>query len=82
MAVGLALAAFLRLWQLNKLGFNSDEAVYSGQAAAIANDPVLKPFFPVFRRILCSSRRSSRSATGSVPGDLFARLLADLAIRR
>jgi hypothetical protein len=30
-AVGLALAVFLRLWQLNKLGFNSDEAVYSGR---------------------------------------------------
>ena len=31
----------LRLWQINGVGFNSDEAVYAGQAAAIAGDPVL-----------------------------------------
>src|SRR5205823_910470 len=42
-------AAFLRLWQLNALGFSSDEAVYAGQAAAIAGDPALKGIFPVFR---------------------------------
>ena len=49
---GVAIAggsAFLRLWQLNALGFNSDEAVYAGQAAAIAGDPALKGIFPVFR---------------------------------
>ena len=45
----LALAAVLRIWQLNEVGFNSDEAVYAGQAAAIANDPELSEFFPVFR---------------------------------
>src|SRR5687767_9076776 len=39
MAAILALAAGLRVWQLNEVGFNSDEAVYSGQAAAIAGDP-------------------------------------------
>jgi hypothetical protein len=44
-----ALAAFLRLWQLNRLGLNSDEAVYAGQAAAIAGDEQLRPFFSVFR---------------------------------
>jgi Dolichyl-phosphate-mannose-protein mannosyltransferase len=76
--VGLALAAFLRLWQLNRLGFNSDEAVYSGQAAAIANDPVLKPFFPVFRAhpLLFQTILSFGYRLGT--GDLFARLLADL----
>jgi hypothetical protein len=47
-AIG-GVAAFLRLWQLNALGFNSDEAVYAGQAAAIAGDPALKGIFPVFR---------------------------------
>ena len=78
MAVALALAAFLRLWQLNKLGFNSDEAVYSGQAAAIANDPVLKPFFPVFRAhpLLFQTILSLGYRLGT--GDLAARLLADL----
>ena len=76
--VGLVLAVFLRLWQLNKLGFNSDEAVYSGQAAAIANDPVLKPFFPVFRAhpLLFQTILSLGYRLGT--GDLFARLLADL----
>ena len=43
------LAAVLRLWNLNALGFNSDEAVYVGQAAAIAGDPALRGLFPVFR---------------------------------
>lgn len=41
--------AFLRLWELNQAGYNSDEAVYAGQAAAIAQDPDLKEIFPVFR---------------------------------
>jgi len=45
----LAIAAFVRLWQLDAVGFNTDEAVYSGQAAALASDPNLTPFFPIFR---------------------------------
>jgi hypothetical protein len=45
----LLLAAVIRMWELNTLGFNSDEAVYAGQAAAIAQDPTLKDIFPVFR---------------------------------
>jgi hypothetical protein len=45
----LAGAAALRLWHLNATGFNSDEAVYAGQAAAIADHPQLADFFPVFR---------------------------------
>ncbi len=45
----LAVAAFVRLWRFNDLGFNSDEAVYAGQGASIAHDPELSPFFPVFR---------------------------------
>jgi len=43
------LAAAVRLWSLSSLGFNSDEAVYAGQAAAISRDPSLSQFFPVFR---------------------------------
>lgn len=31
------------------LGFNSDEAVYAGQAASIAGDTTLLPYFPIFR---------------------------------
>src|SRR5215468_2843911 len=45
----LCLAAGLRIWQINQIGFNTDEAVYSGQAAAIAQVPGLKDIFPVFR---------------------------------
>jgi 4-amino-4-deoxy-L-arabinose transferase-like glycosyltransferase len=45
----LAVGAFLRLWGLNTVGFNSDEAVYAGQAAAIAEDPTLSEIFPIFR---------------------------------
>lgn len=39
----------LRTWQLDALGFNSDEAVYAGQAAAIAAVPELRDIFPIFR---------------------------------
>jgi Dolichyl-phosphate-mannose-protein mannosyltransferase len=45
----LALAAAVRVWQLDSLGFNSDEAVYSGQAAAIAGHSELEELFPIFR---------------------------------
>ena len=45
----LGAAALLRVWQLGSTGFNSDEAVYAGQAAAIADHPELEDFFPVFR---------------------------------
>src|SRR5512140_1703629 len=47
--VAMAAGAFLRLWEVNAIGYNTDEAVYSGQAAAIAGVPGLKDFFPVFR---------------------------------
>jgi predicted membrane-bound mannosyltransferase len=45
----LAIGGFLRLWQLGAVGYNSDEAVYSGTAAALAGDQRLAQFFPVFR---------------------------------
>lgn len=45
----VVVGVLLRLWQLDALGFNSDEAVYAGQAAAILGDPELEPFFPMFR---------------------------------
>lgn len=45
----LLLAAAVRLWSVNSLGFNTDEAVYAGQAAAIAQAPDLKDIFPIFR---------------------------------
>jgi 4-amino-4-deoxy-L-arabinose transferase-like glycosyltransferase len=45
----IAAGGFLRMWQINSLGFNSDEAVYAGQGAAIAADPTLREIFPIFR---------------------------------
>jgi 4-amino-4-deoxy-L-arabinose transferase-like glycosyltransferase len=41
--------AFMRIWEINAMGYNTDEAVYAGQAAAIAGVPYLKDMFPVFR---------------------------------
>lgn len=45
----LALALAIRLVDLNQVGYNSDEAVYAGQGAAIAQVPVITDLFPVFR---------------------------------
>ena len=45
----LAVAAGVRIWQIAALGYNSDEAVYSGQAATIAHVNGLDAFFPAFR---------------------------------
>jgi hypothetical protein len=45
--VGVGL--FVRLWDLDANGFNSDEAVYAGQAAALAGNPLYMDQFPVFR---------------------------------
>jgi hypothetical protein len=47
--VALGVGAFLRVWEINRLGLNSDEAVYAGQAAAIAGQSSLEPFFSAFR---------------------------------
>lgn len=49
LVLALVIGFFLRVWQINQLGYNTDEAVYSGQAAAIAADPTLKELFPIFR---------------------------------
>ena len=45
----IVAAVGLRVWGLDRIGYNTDEAVYAGQAAAIARDPVLKEIFPIFR---------------------------------
>src|SRR6266540_49550 len=44
-----SLALGLRLWRLDATGFNSDEAVYGGQAASLAGNPNYTDLFPVFR---------------------------------
>jgi 4-amino-4-deoxy-L-arabinose transferase-like glycosyltransferase/glycosyltransferase involved in cell wall biosynthesis len=45
----LALAVVFRFWHLTAVGFNTDEAVYTGSAASIARNTTLAPMFPVFR---------------------------------
>jgi 4-amino-4-deoxy-L-arabinose transferase-like glycosyltransferase len=49
LALAFGLGAVLRIVNLNAIGFNSDEAVYAGQAAALAGDPTLQEIFPIFR---------------------------------
>jgi hypothetical protein len=49
LALSLGIGAFVRFWNINALGYNSDEAVYTGQAASLAGDPALSQFFPIFR---------------------------------
>jgi len=49
LALTMGVGAVLRFWNINALGYNSDEAVYTGQAASLAGDPVLSQFFPIFR---------------------------------
>jgi hypothetical protein len=45
----LLLGGVLRAWALGAVGFNSDEAVYAGQAASLAGDPETSTLFPIFR---------------------------------
>lgn len=49
LAAALVAGAGLRIWQINSIGYNTDEAVYTGQAAAIAGVEGLRDLFPVFR---------------------------------
>ena len=43
------IAGFLRFWHLGAVGFNSDEAVYTGTAGSLAGNEQLRQVFPVFR---------------------------------
>jgi dolichol-phosphate mannosyltransferase len=45
----MALSVVFRFWQLNAIGFNTDEAVYTGSAASLAGNSTLAAMFPVFR---------------------------------
>ncbi len=49
LAIAIIAGTFLRIWQIDAMGFNTDEAVYAGQAAAIARVPGLSGIFPIFR---------------------------------
>lgn len=73
---GFAVALFLRFWHLGRLGFNSDETVYAGQGASIADVHSLTPYFPIFRAhpLLFQTLLSLGYRAGG--GDVFARLLS------
>jgi 4-amino-4-deoxy-L-arabinose transferase-like glycosyltransferase len=45
----IVVGAIVRVWALGAVGFNSDEAVYAGQAAALAGNPDYAKFFAIFR---------------------------------
>jgi len=45
----LFVAAVVRLWAINTVGLNNDEAVYAGQGAALAGDAVDSTLFAIFR---------------------------------
>src|SRR4030042_6434855 len=49
LVLAMAAGIFLRIWQIDAMGYNTDEAVYSGQAAAIARVEGLRDIFPIFR---------------------------------
>ncbi|MCH8850901.1 MAG: glycosyltransferase family 39 protein [Chloroflexi bacterium] len=49
LAATLGACAYLRLWDIGAVGFNSDEAVYSGQAATLAGLPEYAENFSIFR---------------------------------
>jgi Dolichyl-phosphate-mannose-protein mannosyltransferase len=75
--VVIAVAAvFLRVWQLGLLGFNSDEAVYAGQAASIVGHPDYRPIFPIFRAHPLLYQFSLALVYQFVLTDLAGRILA------
>lgn len=49
LAIVFGSAVGVRIAYLTALGYNSDEAVYAGQGAAIAQVPILTDLFPIFR---------------------------------
>lgn len=77
----LIAGSVLRLWQLDRLGLNSDEAVYIGQGASISGDPTLSQFFPIYRahpllfQTLLSAVFQSTDADHDVAGRVAAALV-------
>lgn len=45
----IVVSVILRFWDLGSVGFNSDEAVYSGQAATLAGHVEYARFFSIYR---------------------------------
>lgn len=72
MAIALVGGTVLRLYDLGRVGLNSDEAVYAGQAASLAGNPHFVDLFPVVRAhpLLFQALASPFYASGTpdVPG--------------
>ena len=49
LSLTLVVGLVVRLVNLNVVGFNSDEAVYAGQSASLAGNPLFVNQFPIFR---------------------------------
>jgi 4-amino-4-deoxy-L-arabinose transferase-like glycosyltransferase len=49
LAVITGVAALFRFRELGAVGFNSDEAVYTGTAASLAGNESMRSLFPIFR---------------------------------
>jgi 4-amino-4-deoxy-L-arabinose transferase-like glycosyltransferase len=45
----VAIACSVRFWDLSQIGFNNDEAVYSGQAATLAGHEEFSKHFSIYR---------------------------------
>jgi dolichyl-phosphate-mannose-protein mannosyltransferase len=75
----LLVGAAIRVWEINAVGLNSDEAVYAGQGASIAGNADLAPYFPTFRAhpLLFQTMLSFGFHLGHP--ELFGRLLAAAA---
>jgi Dolichyl-phosphate-mannose-protein mannosyltransferase len=50
LAVIVGVGALLRFWNLGRVGFRGDEAVYAGQAALLAGEEQLKRYFILMSR--------------------------------
>jgi hypothetical protein len=78
LVVILAAGAFLRLHALDRLGFNSDEAVYAGQAASISGAKAFLNYFPIYRAHPLLYQSAVSIAYHFVLSDFVARLVAVL----
>jgi hypothetical protein len=74
----LIAGAVLRLWHIDRLGLNSDEAVYVGQGASISGDPTLSHLFPIYRAhpLLFQTLLSVVFQLGNADHDLAGRIAA------
>jgi 4-amino-4-deoxy-L-arabinose transferase-like glycosyltransferase len=74
----LLVSGFVRVWRINDIGYNSDEAVYVGQASALAHTPGIGDLFPAFRAHPLLVQFFVSFLQLISPGDLLPRLMSAL----